>query len=88
MEWWWANELDPYAIGEDPEERGCSNRCHFVRAPGSDMWIYLRDLPEATIKVFRERWERERATYYEEERKRERERDAIAARSHPWRSRR
>src|SRR5262249_30700496 len=53
VEWWRANEQDPYAIGEDPEEMGCSNKCHFVRAPGSDMWIYLGDLPEATIKVFR-----------------------------------
>src|SRR5262249_61151626 len=53
VEWWRANEQDPYPIGEGPGEMGCSNKSHFVRAPGSDMWIYLGDLPEATIKGFR-----------------------------------
>jgi hypothetical protein len=60
-DWWWADELDPYAIGEDPEEMGCINKCVFVRAPGSDVWVWLHDLPQTTIEALRKRGERERA---------------------------
>jgi hypothetical protein len=64
--WHWADELDPYGIGEnetgDTDEGASSiNKCTFFRAPGSDVWVWLHDLPKTTIEALRKRDERERA---------------------------
>jgi hypothetical protein len=46
----YAETLDPYGDGLPllPPEEGSSNREYFARAPGSDIWVFFGDLPEAT----------------------------------------
>jgi hypothetical protein len=41
--WWgWGQELDPYNLGDLPEEYECINRIFFARAPGTDEWVEFR----------------------------------------------
>jgi hypothetical protein len=47
--WAYAQILDPYGIDPDlPEECDQIGRVYFARAPGSDVWVWFGDLPEAT----------------------------------------
>jgi hypothetical protein len=49
VEWIYAQTLDPY--GDDPnlpEECRQVGRDYFARSPGSDVWIWFGDLPDAT----------------------------------------
>ena len=47
--WWYAPTSDPYGVYPAlPEQIGHIGREYFARAPGSDMWISCRDLPDAT----------------------------------------
>src|SRR5262249_32417702 len=49
--WEYGQELDPYGIGREtdiPRELRSIGRQHFVRSPGSDIWVHFSDLPEAT----------------------------------------
>jgi hypothetical protein len=61
----WAQVLDPYGVLDDlPDEANCVGRAYFVRAPNSDIWIDIRDLPDATLHEVRQRLE---AGYYMED---------------------
>ena len=54
----YAQTMDPYGIDPDlPEELQCVGREYFARAPGSDLWVWFGDLPEATGLVLRERFD-------------------------------
>jgi hypothetical protein len=49
IEWTYAQTLDPY--GDDPnlpEEYQQVGREYFARSPGSDVWVWFGDLPDAT----------------------------------------
>jgi hypothetical protein len=49
VEWIYAQVLDPYGELPDlPEECRQIGRDYFARSPGSDLWIWFGDLPEAT----------------------------------------
>src|SRR5215813_7157467 len=59
VEWIYAQTLDPY--GDDPnlpEEYWQIGREYFARSPGSDVWVWFGDLPDATRKAL---WERHRS---------------------------
>jgi hypothetical protein len=54
--WEYAQTLDPYGIDPDlPEEMQQIGREYFARAPGSDVWVWFGDLPEATREAL---WEK------------------------------
>ena len=54
--WTYAQMIDPYGILPDiPEEYQQVGREYFARSPGSDIWIWFGDLPEATCTAL---WER------------------------------
>jgi hypothetical protein len=55
VNWWWANELDPYGTENADEGYCCINRCYFVRAPGSGVWVHESGLPETTFEALRKR---------------------------------
>lgn len=56
VDWIHALLLDPYGIGADiPEDCQCVGRVYFARAPGSDIWVWFGDLPDATTEAL---WER------------------------------
>jgi hypothetical protein len=61
VEWNYAQTLDPY--GDDPnlpEEHWQVGREYFARSPGSDVWIWFGDLPEATCHaLWKKRMERQ-----------------------------
>jgi hypothetical protein len=45
--WCWAQVADPYGVHEDfPKELDCIGREYFLRAPGSDIWVCIDDLPD------------------------------------------
>jgi hypothetical protein len=47
--WTYGQTLDPYGVCDEwelPEEFDQIGREHFARAPGSDIWVHFRDLPE------------------------------------------
>ena len=47
--WTYAQTLDPYGIDPDlPEEYQQTGREYFARSPGSEIWVWFGDLPEAT----------------------------------------
>jgi hypothetical protein len=48
--WWtYAQTLDPYGdLPNLPEEHWQVGREYFARSPGSHVWIWFGDLPEAT----------------------------------------
>jgi hypothetical protein len=56
--WCYADVADPYGVKGDliPEEyRGCIGRDSFARSPGSDVWVWFGDLPDATRNAL---WEK------------------------------
>ena len=56
VEWIYAQTLDPY--GDDPslpKEYRQVGREYFARSPGSDVWIWVGDLPEATRDALRKK---------------------------------
>jgi hypothetical protein len=54
--WDYAQTMDPYGIDPDlPEELQQIGREYFARAPGSKMWVWFGDLPEATSAALREK---------------------------------
>jgi hypothetical protein len=47
--WTYAQTLDPYGVDPElPEELQQFGREYFARSPGSDVWVWFGDLPEAT----------------------------------------
>jgi hypothetical protein len=51
VEWDHGMGADPYGIDRDlPEERQQVGRIYFARLPGSDIWIWVGDLPE-TVRL-------------------------------------
>jgi hypothetical protein len=52
----YARTLDPYGDDPDLPEEYCQvRRTHFVRSPGSDVWVMFNDLPAATRDALRKR---------------------------------
>jgi hypothetical protein len=49
--------FDPYGIYGPSEDAGCIQH-EFARSPGSDIWVWFCDLPEATLAAIQERIER------------------------------
>jgi hypothetical protein len=47
--------LDPYGVRRVPPEFDCVGRNCFVRNPGSEVWVWDGDLPEATQRALNER---------------------------------
>jgi len=59
----WAQVVDPYGVlDEISEEADCVGRVYFLRAPGSDVWVHISDLPKATCEEF---WRLLSAGYYD-----------------------
>jgi hypothetical protein len=58
IEWWYAQTLDPYGDGLAllPQEDQVG-REYFARAPDSDIWVSIGDLPEATRDAIWKRFE-------------------------------
>jgi hypothetical protein len=51
VDWNFGYVADPYGIGTEddiPEELRAIDRLRFARSPGSDVWVYFGDLPDAT----------------------------------------
>jgi hypothetical protein len=49
VRWEYAQTMDPYGVDPDlPEELQQAGREYFARAPGSGIWVWFGDLPEAT----------------------------------------
>jgi hypothetical protein len=47
--WEYVQTLDPYGIEPElPEEFQQVGRGYFARSPGSDVWVWFGDLPDAT----------------------------------------
>ncbi|MBV8737636.1 MAG: hypothetical protein JO007_10330 [Alphaproteobacteria bacterium] len=58
VDWSYEQTLDPYGIYPDlPEECRQTGREYFARAPGTDIWVWFGDLPDATLDAL---WERGR----------------------------
>jgi hypothetical protein len=52
VDWAYAQTLDPYGVyGELPEICQQVGREHFARSPGSDVWVWFGDLPDATHRA-------------------------------------
>jgi hypothetical protein len=62
---WCTNLLDPYRILEalGVVEDLCIGRCHFVRSPETNGWVYEDDLPLSKIRTLHDRIEREWQAY-------------------------
>jgi hypothetical protein len=58
IDWDYAHTLDPYGDGLPllPEEQQIG-REYFARAPGSDIWVSIHDLPDATRDAIWKRFE-------------------------------
>ena len=66
VDWWYAQTLDPYGVDPDlPEELRQVGREYFARSPGSDVWVWFSDLPEATQKAL---WEKHKKSDFLNER--------------------
>ena len=48
VRWDYARTLDPYGIGDAPDEYFQVGRAYFARSPGSDVWVWFGDLPDTT----------------------------------------
>ena len=49
VDWIYRQTMDPYGIDPDlPEEYQQIGREYFARSPGSDIWVWFGDLPQAT----------------------------------------
>jgi hypothetical protein len=58
VDWTYAETLDPYGVQSDlPDEYSQVGRAYFAHSPGSDVWVWFGDLPDATQKAL---WERHR----------------------------
>ncbi len=56
--WSYVEILDPYGVYADPpEECQLIGRLNFARSPGSDIWVWVGDLPDETVRRLRERGE-------------------------------
>jgi hypothetical protein len=52
LAWCYAQVLDPYCDGlKIPEGGDCVGCEYFVKAPDSETWVHLRDLPEMTREM-------------------------------------
>jgi hypothetical protein len=52
--WSYVELSDPYGIyPERPDGYRCIGRDYFARAPGSDIWVWVGDLPKATDDALR-----------------------------------
>jgi hypothetical protein len=58
VDWVYARVGDPYRIGLVPDEECTIGREYFARAPGSDVWVWFGDLPEATSDAL---WEKHKS---------------------------
>jgi hypothetical protein len=59
VEWWYAQVLDPYGVRpEIPEEGRQIGRAYFARSPGSDVWVWFDDLPDAVREAL---WEKHKS---------------------------
>ena len=70
--WEYGQTLDPYGVYDDlTEEEQQVQRNHFVRSPGSEIWVWIYDLPPTVLEAWRERMDREspdrdiRAMFYQ-----------------------
>jgi hypothetical protein len=63
IDWNYAQTFDPYGDGLPllPLEEQVG-RAYFARAPGSDIWVSFRDLPDATRDAIWERLENKKGT--------------------------
>jgi hypothetical protein len=60
VEWTYAQTLDPYGVDPElPSEFQQIGREYFARSPGSDVWVWFGDLPDATRSVL---WEKHKST--------------------------
>ena len=63
LHWGWGEIPNVYGVLEDlQEEEKCVGRVYFLRAPDSDIWVHIWDLPEETRDEF---WRRLEAGYYD-----------------------
>ena len=60
LHWGWGEILDVYGV-LDSVAQSCIGRVYFLRAPDSDIWVNIYDLPEETRDEF---WRRFDAGYY------------------------
>jgi hypothetical protein len=60
LDWGWGDIRDVYGV-LDPVEETNIGRVYFLRAPDSDIWVNIYDLPEETRDEF---WRRLEAGYY------------------------
>jgi hypothetical protein len=58
IDWTYAQTLDPYGDGLPllPDEKQ-AGREYFARSPGSDIWVCVYDLPDATRDAIWKRFE-------------------------------
>jgi hypothetical protein len=57
--WTYAQILDPYGVEPElPEEFWQVGRAYFARSPGSDVWVWFGDLPDATRDAL---WEKHKS---------------------------
>ena len=57
VEWTYAQTLDPYGVyPELPEECWQVGREYFARSPGSDVWVWFGDLPDAIRSALWEKY--------------------------------
>ena len=61
LHWGWGEILDVYGV-LDSVAQSCIGRVYFLRAPDSDIWVNIYDLPEETRDEF---WRRLDAGYYD-----------------------
>ena len=55
--WDYREVEDPYCVVPDfPKELSCVGREYFARSPGSDVWVWFGDLPEATASALWEKY--------------------------------
>jgi hypothetical protein len=59
VEWTYAQTLDPYGVDPVlPEEYWQVGRAYFARSPGSDVWVWFGDLPDAIRSAL---WEKQKS---------------------------
>ena len=59
VRWCYAFDLDPYGVGDLPEELQQVGRNYFARGPGSDVWVSFSDLTsETAMALWKEREKR------------------------------
>jgi hypothetical protein len=65
VSWIFAQTLDPYGdLPNLPEEHWQVGREYFARSPGSNVWIWFGDLPEATCDaLWKKRMKRQRVSH-------------------------